>query len=213
MSPHDRQPVLRGGVPLARARAALVLLHGRGASAEDIFSLGEAVAAKVPAVALLAPQAAGNAWYPQRFLAPLAENEPYLSSALAAVGRLVDEAKAAGVPFEKIILIGFSQGACLALEFACRHPRRYGGVAGLSGALIGPPGGRHDAAGSLEGTPVYLACDDNDPHIPLASVEESARVFRMLGAEVTKSIFNGLGHTVSAEELSVVRGLARAAAA
>lgn len=212
MSPHDRQPVLRGGVPLGRARAALVLLHGRGASAEDIFPLGEAVAAKVPAVALLAPQAAGNAWYPQRFLAPLAENEPHLSSSLAVVGRLVDEAKAAGVPFEKILLVGFSQGACLALEFACRHPRHYGGVAGLSGALIGPPGGHRDVAGSLEGTPVYLACDENDPHIPLASVEESARVLRMLGAEVTKTIFNGLGHTVGAEELSVVRALARAAA-
>jgi phospholipase/carboxylesterase len=213
MSPHDQQHVLRGGAPLARARAALILLHGRGASAEDIFSLGEAASAKVPAVALLAPQASGNAWYPKRFLAPLAENEPYLSSALAAVGRLVDEAKAAAIPLEKILLAGFSQGACLALEFACRNPRRYGGVAGLSGALIGPPGGRGEPSGNLGGTPVYLACDDDDPHIPLASVVESARVFRAMGADVTESIFTGLGHTVGAEELSVLRGLVRAAAA
>jgi predicted esterase len=207
MNPHKGQTVLRGGTPLAGARTALVLIHGRGASAEDIYSLGEEVAEGVPGVALLAPQAAGNAWYPQRFLAPLAQNEPYLGSALGVVAGLVDEIVRAGVAAERVVLIGFSQGACLSLEFAARNPRRYGGVAGLSGALIGPPGSPRAAGGSLAGTPVYLGCSDRDAHIPLASVEESAVVLGKLGARVVKSIFAGMGHTVNAEELAAVRGI------
>lgn len=209
MNVHEGQHVLRGGAPLAKSRVALVLIHGRGASAEDIFSLGEAVCAGVPGVALLAPQAADNTWYPQRFLMPLAQNEPYLSSALGVVSKLVGEVNQAGLGFEKIVLIGFSQGACLSLEFAARHPRRYGGVAALSGALIGPPRGPRILGGSLAGTPVYLGCSDRDPHIPLSSVEESAEVFAKLGARVTKSIFAGMGHSVNAEEISVVEGIVR----
>ena len=201
--------MLRGGAPLARARSAILLLHGRGASAGDIFALGEEIAADAPGVALLAPQAAGNAWYPQRFLAPVAQNEPFLGSALGVVGGLAGEAAKAGLGHERILLVGFSQGACLALEFAARNPRRYGGVAGLSGALIGPPGGARDLAGDLAGTPVYLGCGDRDQHIPLASVEESAETFRKLGARVTKSIFAGMGHTVNAEELAAVQALLR----
>jgi predicted esterase len=204
---------LRGGSPLAKARAALVLIHGRGASAEDIYSLGEAVSGGLSGVALLAPQAAGNAWYPQRFLAPLSQNEPYLGSALGIVAGLLDEIVAAGVDPGKAVLIGFSQGACLALEFAARNPRRYGGIAGLSGALIGPPGTPHEAKGGLAGTPVYLGCSDRDAHIPLASVEESAAVLATLGARVTKSIFPGMGHTVNAEELAAVQGIVSALAA
>jgi len=213
MNPHKGQTVLRGGTPLAKARTALVLIHGRGASAEDIYSLGEEVAEAIPGVALLAPQAAGNAWYPQRFLAPLAQNEPYLGSALGVVAGLVDEIVRAGVAAERVVLIGFSQGACLALEFAARHPRRYGGVAGLSGALIGPPGSPRAAGGSHAGTPVYLGCSDRDAHIPLASVEESAVVLGKMGARVTKSIFAGMGHTVNAEELAAVRGIVSGLAA
>jgi predicted esterase len=163
----------------------------------------------LPGVALLAPQAAGNAWYPQRFLAPIAQNEPYLGSALAVISGLVDEIASAGVAVERIVLIGFSQGACLALEFAARNPRRYGGVAGLSGALIGPPGTPHESKSSLSGTPVYLGCSDRDAHIPLASVEESAVVLARLGASVKKSIFPGMGHTVNAEELAAVQDLVR----
>jgi predicted esterase len=204
---------MRGGAPLAKARAALVLLHGRGASAEDIFALGEEVSADIPAVALLAPQAAGNAWYPQRFLAPLVQNEPFLGSALGVVSGLVDESVAAGVPLGRIALIGFSQGACLALEFASRYQRQYGAVVGLSGALIGPPGTPHGLAAGLAGTPVYLGCSDRDAHIPLTSVEESAGIFAKLGARVTKSIFPGMGHTVNAEELAVVQDLIRRLAA
>jgi predicted esterase len=200
---------MRGGAPVAKARAALVLIHGRGASAEDIYSLGEEVSEGIPGVALVAPQAAGNAWYPQRFLAPLTQNEPYLGSALGVVASLVDEMVAGGVPFERIVLAGFSQGACLALEFAARNQRRYGGVIGLSGALIGPPGTPHGVEGGLTGTPVYMGCSDRDAHIPLSSVEESAEIFAKLGARVTKSIFPGMGHTVNPEELAVVQNLVR----
>jgi predicted esterase len=207
MNPHKGQAVMRGGAPLERARSALILIHGRGASAEDIYSLGEEVSAGVPGVALLAPQAAGNAWYPQRFLAPLAQNEPCLGSALGVVAGLVDEIARAGVAAEHVALIGFSQGACLCLEFAARHPRRYGGVAGLSGALIGPPGSPRAPGESLAGTPVYLGCSDRDAHIPLSSVEESAEVLAKMGARVTKSIFAGMGHTVNAEELAAVQGI------
>ena len=209
MNIHGVQLALRGGAPLAKARAALVLIHGRGASAEDIYSLGEEVSAGIPGVALIAPQASGNTWYPNRFLAPLAQNEPHLTSALGVVSSLVEEVNNGGLGFEKIVLLGFSQGACLSLEFAARNPRRYGGVVGLSGALIGPPGTPRGMKGSLAGTPVYLGCSDRDPHIPLSSVEEAAEVFAKLGARVTKSIFAGMGHTVNAEEMAVVRALVR----
>jgi predicted esterase len=187
----------------------MVLIHGRGASAEDIYSLGEEASSGIAGVALLAPQAAGGAWYPQRFLAPLALNEPYLGSALGVVAALVDEIALAGVAPEKVVLLGFSQGACLALEFVARHPRRYGAVVGLSGALIGPPGSPRTIGASLAGTPVYLGCSDRDAHIPLPSVEESAEVLAKMGGSVTKSIFAGMGHTVNEEELAAVRILLR----
>jgi predicted esterase len=213
MKIHEGQPVLRGGAPLPRARAALLLIHGRGASAEDIYSLGEEVAHDLPGVALAAPQAAGGTWYPQRFLAPIEQNEPYLSSALGVLTTLVAGFAAGGVPSERVILIGFSQGACLSLEFAARNARRYGGVFGLSGALIGPPGMPRSDSGSLAGTPVYLGCSDRDAHIPLESVEDSATALAALGAGVTKSIFVGMGHTVNAEELRAVQARVKAVAA
>jgi predicted esterase len=209
MTLHDSGRVLRGGEPLESARAALVLVHGRGATAEDIYSLGEEVSAGMEGVALLAPQAAGNAWYPQRFLAPLEQNEPFLSSALGVIADLVEQVADVGPGHGKVLVLGFSQGACLSLEFVSRHPRRYGGVVGLSGALIGPPGSQRIPNGSLAGTPVYLGCSDRDAHIPLASVEESAVILARQGARVTKSIFAGMGHTVNAEELSVVNRMVR----
>ncbi len=202
---HEGAPVLRGGAPLAKARVALILVHGRGATAEDIYGLGEEVAAGAGGVALLAPQAAGNTWYPQRFLAPLEQNEPHLSSALGVIAGLVTEAGEAAPGFGRVLVLGFSQGACLSLEFASRNPRRYGGVAGLSGALIGPPGGPRGPRTGLAGTPVYLGCSDRDAHIPLASVEESAAILARQGAAVTKAIFAGMGHTVNAEEVGVLR--------
>lgn len=212
MNLHEGQPVLRGGTPITNARAAMILLHGRGAAAEDIYQLGEEVAADLSGVALLAPQAAGHAWYPQRFLAPLAQNEPYLSSALGVVGRLIVELNQAGLGTANIVLAGFSQGACLSLEFAARHAQRYGAVVGLSGAVIGPPGSARDLEGSLAGTPVYLGCSDRDAHIPVGSVEETAGVMERLGGKVTKHIFPGMGHTVNATEVLAVRDLMRSLA-
>jgi predicted esterase len=209
MKLHDGQHVIRGGTPAKDARAALILVHGRGATAEDIYSLGEEVVAGLQGVALLAPQAAANTWYPQRFLSPLEQNEPFLSSALGVIGRLVAGLGQDGLKPENIVLIGFSQGACLSLEFAARNPRRYGGVVGLSGALIGPPGTPRDIKGSLAGTPAYFGCSDRDAHIPLSSVEESAEIMARMGAAVTKAIFPGMGHTVNLEEISVVKGLVR----
>jgi predicted esterase len=208
--PHAAQPVFRAGAPLESARAALVLLHGRGASAADILALGEEVAA--PNVALLAPEAAGNTWYPYSFLAPLERNEPWLSSALSVVRATVATVEAAGVPAARIVLLGFSQGGCLALEFAARNARRYGGVAGLSAGLIGPDGTPRDYPGSLDGTPVFLGCSDVDPHIPAARVRESAEVLTRLGSGVTMRLYPGMGHTVNDDELEAVRALVAQAA-
>jgi predicted esterase len=210
MKIHEGEPVLSGGVPLREANAVLLLVHGRGGSAEDILSLGRSVSEAVPGIALRAPQAAGRTWYPQRFLAPLSQNEPFLTSALATIAGLIEQASAAGIPPERVALLGFSQGACLSLEFAARHPRRYGAVVGLSGALIGPPGLKRSAAGSLAGTPVYLGCSDRDFHIPEPSVRESGAYLEQLGAEVRTDIFPGMGHTVNAEEMAIAQALIRA---
>jgi predicted esterase len=152
--PHQGQPIRIAGEPISRARGAMLMLHGRGASAEDILSLANEF--DQPGFAYLAPQAAGNTWYPNRFLVPLAENEPWLSSGLAFIADVLAEIINAGIPREKIILLGFSQGACLIVEFAARNAQHYGGVVGLSGALIGPEGTPRDYPGSLAGTPVFL---------------------------------------------------------
>src|ERR1051326_3723488 len=167
--PHRGQPILTAGAPLASARAAMVMMHGRGASAEDILMLSSEFAQ--PTFAYLAPQAAGYQWYPNRFMEPLASNEPWLSSALSVLSYMLEHVAEAGIPAERTILLAFSQGACLMLEFAARNARHYGGLAGLSGGLIGPDGTPRDYPGSLEGTPAFLGCSDVDPHIPKARVE------------------------------------------
>jgi len=203
--PHAGQPVLRSGAAPDTARAAMVLIHGRGASAEDILGLADELGR--PDVAYLAPQAAGHTWYPQRFLAPLAANEPYLSSALRAVHRVVKEIEGFDIPVHRIVLLGFSQGACLAAEYAARNAQRYGGVAVLSGGLIGPPDTPREYPGSFAATPVFLGCSDVDPHIPQASVDAAAEVFRRLQASVDKRIYPGMGHTVNRDELEAVRAI------
>ncbi len=207
MKPHQGQVVLRTGAPFSKARAALLLIHGRGGSARDILGLGEAVAGDARDVALVAPEAEGASWYPQRFLLPRTENEPYLQGALDVVDGLVREVTAAGVPFESLVFIGFSQGGCLSLDYAETHRRRYGGVFGLSGALIGPLDAPRTGAGSLDGTPVYLGCSEHDPFIPLEHVERTAEVMENAGAKVTTSIFKGNSHAVTAEELAAMRAL------
>jgi phospholipase/carboxylesterase/glyoxalase family protein len=160
-----------------------------------------------PDIAWLAPQAAGLTWYPYSFLSPIPQNEPGITSALGVLAGLVREAAGAGVPASRVLLMGFSQGACLVLEFAARHPAVYAGVVGLSGGLIGPPGTPRDYPGSLSGAPVFMGCSDVDPHIPVERVQESADVFRRMGAAVDARIYKGMGHTVNMDELSAVRSL------
>nr|PZN30376.1 MAG: phospholipase [Chloroflexota bacterium] len=207
---HQGQPLLQRGAPLGEARAAMVLVHGRGASAADIMTLADEL--PHPDFAYLAPQAAGGTWYPNRFMAPIASNEPWLSSALQVLADTLASLEAAGLPPERTILLGFSQGACLATEFVARNARRYGGVVGLSGGLIGPTGTPRDYPGSLDGTPVLLGCSDVDPHIPVGRVHETAEVLRRLGAAVDERIYPGMGHTVNEDELAAVRAMMAAIA-
>jgi predicted esterase len=193
------------GAPLDTAQAALLMVHGRGASAEDILTLAKEL--DQLGFAYLAPQAAGKTWYPNRFLVPLEENEPWLTSALTFVGSVFREITNAGIPAERVMLLGFSQGACLTLEFAARNAQRYGGIVGLSGALIGPDDTPRDYAGSLDGTPVFLGCSDVDPHVPKERVDQAAEVLRTLGGEVTERLYPDMDHSVNLDEIEYVRGM------
>ena len=201
-NPHAGRPLRRAGVAAGQAPRALVLLHGRGGSAADILGLGGHLA--VPGFALLAPEAAGNSWYPHRFIEPTARNEPWLSGALAAVEAAV---AATGLPDDKVALLGFSQGACLALEYAWRSGRRFGAVIGLSGGLIGDqlppvtPGARFD------GVPVLLGCSRQDGHIPLSRVLETEARFKAEGATVTTRLYEGGHHGVTEDEVILARQL------
>lgn len=207
--PHAGRPVRATGAPLTSAHAAVVMLHGRGASAEDVLTLASAFG--LPDVAYLAPQAEGGTWYPHSFLSPIAHNEPGITSAMSAVDRVLAAAEAAGVPRARTLLLGFSQGACLAAEYVARHAGRYGGLAALSGGLIGPDGTPRDYAGALDGTPAFFGCSDVDPHIPAARVRESAEVLRRLGGDVTLRLYPGMGHAVNDDELDAVLGMLTAA--
>jgi phospholipase/carboxylesterase len=195
--------VIRAGAPMATARAAMILVHGRGASAEGMLGLADAFNATD--IAFLAPQARSGSWYPQSFMAPIAQNEPHLSNALNTLSDVVGDIERQGMPAEKIVLAGFSQGACLALEFAARNARRFGGVVGFSGGLIGPEGTPRNYAGSLAGTPVFLGCSDVDFHIPLKRVNESTKVLEALGGNVTEIIYPGMGHTIVQDEIDHVQ--------
>lgn len=202
---HDPRRAVTAGTPLGAARGAVILLHGRGAGARDMIALASQMA---PAgLAVVAPQAAGNSWYPHPFTAPLEDNEPKLTSALALIAALLASLGRAGLTPDRVAIGGFSQGACLATEFVARNAERYGGVIGLSGGLIGPPRTSRDYPGSLEGTPVLLGCSDVDPHIPLARVEETAAVLADLGGRVDKRIYRGMGHSVNAEEVTTARDM------
>lgn len=195
--------VIHAGAPLGTARAAMILVHGRGASAEGMLGLAEAF--EVRDIAYVAPQARSGSWYPQSFMAPIAQNEPHLSNALKTLSDVVADFERQGVASDKIVLLGFSQGACLALEFAARNARRFGGIVGLSGGLIGPEGAPRNYRGSLGGTPVFLGCSDVDFHIPLKRVNESAEVLKMLGGTVTENIYPGMGHTIVQDEINHVQ--------
>ncbi len=202
---HEQRIAATAGEPLEGAKAAVIMVHGRGDSARGILGLASAI--HVPGVAYVAPQATHNTWYPNSFMAPMESNQPWLDSALQTVGAIVDQVVEAGVPHERIVLLGFSQGACLASEYMARNARRYGGLAALSGGLIGPEGTPRDYAGSLAGTPAFLGCSDVDPHIPLERVQESSQVLTRLGAQVDERIYPGFGHSVNQDEVDAVRAL------
>ena len=202
---HAGQSVLSAGAPLDRAVAAVVLVHGRGGTADGMLSLSSELTH--PGFAFLAPQAADNTWYPLSFLEPIERNEPYLSAALETLAALMEDLEESGIPAERTILLGFSQGACLVLEFAARRAQRYAGVVGLSGGLIGPDSTPRDYHGSLAETPVFLGCSDVDPHIPRERVVESGQILERLGGKVTVRFYPNMGHAVNQEELDHVRSI------
>ena len=199
------------GAPLAEARPVMLCLHGRGATAEDILSLGEAIA--LPGLAAIAPQAEGGAWYPRPFMEPIAANEPFLSAALERVDTILDALAEAGFDSERVVLAGFSQGACLALEFAARNPGRVAGVLGFSGGLIGPSVAERTDAGDLAGLPVFMGCSERDPFIPATRVRETAEHLRSRGAKVTAKLYPEPGHAINMDEIEEARRLIGALAA
>lgn len=203
--PHQDQPLVTAGAPLDVAEAALVLVHGRGATAQSIVQMADEF--HQHGVAYLAPQAARNTWYPNAFTAPVEANEPGRTSGLQAIDDAVAEATAAGIPTERVVVLGFSQGACLASEYVARNPRQYGGLAVLSGGLIGDTVDQGDYEGDLEGTPVFLGCSDVDPHIPEERVHESATIFEQLDGDVTKHLYEGMGHGINQDEIDHVSGM------
>lgn len=197
--PHQDQPKATGGADVKSAKGAMILIHGRGASAPSILTLADEFNA--PELHYVAPQASGHQWYPNSFLAPTDRNEPGLSSGLQVIFDIIADLESSGIPKEKIILLGFSQGACLASEYVARHPAKYGGLAALSGGNIGNSVSADNYSGSLEQTPVFLGCSNIDPHIPKERVDETEQILSGLGADVTKNIYKGMGHTVNKDEI------------
>ena len=201
--PHAGQPVELRGKPLGEGRAVMIMVHGRNAAPRNILDLVPAL--EHPRFTYLAPAARDNTWYPYSFLVAIERNEPGLSSGISVIHGLVDDAVAHGIPIERILLLGFSQGACLAATAAIRRASRYGGVLLLSGGLIGPPGTTWEATGGFAGTPVFLGCSDSDAHIPRERVDESAAASERMGARVTERLYPGMGHIVNDDEIAFVR--------
>ena len=205
MGAHEDQPLLQQGPEFRDAGGLLILLHGRGSTAREIMTLVPQL--KHEGLAFVAPQADGKSWFPYSFLVPVQQNEPGIPSAMTVIRSLVTEADLLGVPQSKVMVLGFDQGACLALEFAARNPARYGGIFALSGGLIGPPGTTWESERSLSGTPVFIGYSDVDPHIHRSRVEESGEVLTRLGAAVELKLYSGMGHTISGLELEHVNGM------
>jgi predicted esterase len=203
--PHDGAALFTGGSAVTGARGALVLIHGRGADAEGMLDLARHLDAG--RFAWIAPEAVGHAWYPYPFLAPIPQNQPHLDSALAVLAAVTAGLVAEGIPRTRQLLLGFSQGACLALEFAARSDTRWGGVVGLSGGVIGPSGTTWDRPAGVAGTPIFLGCSDVDPHIPVDRVHETRDLFTRLGAAVEERIYPGMPHTINEDEFAAVRAL------
>ncbi|WP_291908980.1 dienelactone hydrolase family protein [Chitinophaga sp. CB10] len=191
--------IITAGAPIAAAKKALIMIHGRGASARDIITLAPHL--NVKDYTIIAPQATGNTWYPQSFLAPPAQNEPWLSSALDLLSEVVADTVAAGIAKENIYFLGFSQGACLTLEFTTRHAARYGGIVAFTGGLIGDRIYPENYKGNFEQTPVYIGSSDPDFHVPVARVHASADLLQQMGADVTATIYPQMGHTITIDEI------------
>lgn len=205
LAPHAAQAAVTRGAPLGEGRVVVIAVHGRNAAPGNILDLAPAIGND--RVTFVAPAAAGGAWYPLSFLSPIETNEPGITSGIAVIHGLIDDAIAAGVRADRIVLLGFSQGACLAATAAQRRPARYGGVIVFSGGLIGPPGTVWSEAGEFGGTPVFLGCSDVDGHIPAERVRESAALFERMGADVTMQLYPGMGHLVNEEEVAFARDL------
>lgn len=205
MKPHEGQPVVESGAPLGSGPATVIMVHGRNAAPENILDLARRWSR--PALTYLAPAAAGRTWYPNSFMADIASNEPGISSGIGVLASLVERAESAGVPKSSIVLCGFSQGACLASEFAVRHAARFGGLLIFSGGVIGPPGTTWEHGGNFEGTPAFLGSSDPDAHVPASRVQETADLFTRMGAHVTMRIYPGMGHQVHDDELAFARQL------
>jgi predicted esterase len=203
--PHGGQTVMRAGAALAGARAAVIMVHGRGAGPANILDLVPRIGC--PGVAYLAPAASGGTWYPKGFMAEIEGNVPGIASGISVIHSLIDEVVASGVPAERLMLLGFSQGACLTSTAAQRRPDRYGGIMVFSGGLIGPPGTSWAEQGSFHATPVFFGCSDVDAHVPETRVRESAAVFNRMGADVTTRIYPGMGHLVNDEEAGFAQDL------
>jgi predicted esterase len=204
---HQGQPIRTAGEALADAKAAMVMVHGRGATAESILTLVPAL--DMSGFAYLAPQASGNTWYPNSFLAPIPSNEPGITSGLAAIGDVIRQIEAAGIPLERTMVLGFSQGACLSVEYTARNAARFGGIACLSGGLIGPEGTPRDYPGDYAGTPAFFGCSDIDGHIPAKRVTDSAAVLERMGARTTVKLYPGMGHLINDDEIAHVQAMMR----
>jgi predicted esterase len=205
VKPHAGEPLASAGTPLGESPAVVIMVHGRNAGPTNILDL-------VPRLGrhdltYLAPAAAGRTWYPLSFMAEKEKNEPGLSSGLWVLEKLVEDVVARGIEREHIVLLGFSQGACLTAQFAVEHAARYGAVILYSGGLIGPPGTTWEYPGSFDGTPVFLGCSDVDAHVPKTRVDESAAVFTRMRATVTERIYPGMGHLVNDDEIAFTRGV------
>lgn len=200
--PHQPTPIAEGGVSASKADAAMVMIHGRGATAPSIIQLANEFDTDKK-LTLRAPQASGNTWYPYSFMAPSEQNQPGLSSGLQKLYDIIQDLKSEGFTEENIYLLGFSQGACLASEFVARHPAKYAGLIALSGGMIGIGNAVNpdDYDGDLQETPIFMGCSDVDPHIPKERVNESEEVFTMLNAKVTKKLYPGMGHLVNEDEI------------
>jgi predicted esterase len=201
--PHQKSSIVTGGISTADADLAMAMIHGRGASAESIITLANEF--DTGNIHYRAPQASQYTWYPYSFLQPTERNEPGLSSGLQVIFDIVSDLENKGISKEKIILLGFSQGACLATEFVARHPAKYGGLIALSGGLIGDTVHPEKYEGDLGGTPYFVGCSDADPHIPVERVDESVEIMKKLGAQVTKKIYPGMGHTVNQDEIDHIK--------